>query len=123
MAKKTKKAKKAKKAKKPSRALTAAVAAGLIQVVANIDAGANPPPDLMLQFQIDNKPLTLVKGTGRAAISTGVHTASWGVVSPIVRPLAFKVAITAADGRVLLSRPNEKTGADGMGVGADLFPA
>ena len=96
---------------------------GLIQVVAKIDAGEHPPADLMLGFQIDNKPLTLVNGAGKAAISTGVHTASWGVVSPTTRPLGFKVSITASDGRVLLSRPNETTGDDGMGVGADLFSA
>ena len=111
----------AKKGKKPKK--KAAAAAGLVAVTAKIDAGANPPGDLMLGFQIDNKPLTLVKGSGKATISTGVHTASWGVVSPTVRPLAFKVSINAEDDRTLLNRPNEKTGNDGLGVGADLFSA
>jgi len=47
-------------------------------------------------------------------MSPGMHTASWGVVSPTVKPLEFGVTITASDGRTLLSRPNEKTGSDGL---------
>lgn len=122
-----KKAKKKAKEKKSSQALAAILAAqpadnGLIEVTAKIGPTPNPP-DLMLGLQIDSKPLTLANGVGRARISTGVHTVSWAVVSPTIRPLGFAVTITAADGRVLLNRPNEKTGADGLGLGADLFSA
>lgn len=122
-----KKAKKKAKEKKASKAPAAILAAqpadnGLIEVTAKI-APTPSPADLMLGFQIDSRPLTLAGGAGRARVSTGVHTASWAVVSPTVRPLGFAVTITDDDGRVLLNRPNEKTGADGLGLGADLFSA
>ena len=103
--------------------------AGLIDVVAKIDAGENPPDDLMVAFQIDSRRLTMVKLIGKAKLSTGVHTASWSVVSLTKKPLKFAVTITApgsaaaTDDRTLLSRPNETTGADGLGLGADLFSA
>ena len=125
---KEKKAKKEKATKEKASKATAAIPAaqpadnGLIEVTAKIAPTPNPA-DLMLGFQIDSKPLTLAGGAGRAKVSTGVHTASWALVSPTVRPLGFAVTITAADGRVLLNRPNEKTGADGLGLGADLFSA
>src|SRR5438128_428227 len=113
-----KKKTKDKKASKAPAAILAPQAAdnGLIEVTAKIAPAANPA-DLMLGFQIDSRPLTLAGGAGRATVSTGVHTASWAVVSPTVRPIGFAVTITADDGRVLLNRATEKTGADGLGLG------
>lgn len=148
MAKRARKAKRDSRAQKPSKAKTASklkpgnrtqtarkkrskraaaiagVTPALINVIAHINAGDTPPGDLMVGMQIDSRPLTLnAKHQGAAQLTPGLHTTSWGVVSPTVRPLSFGVTIVASDGRSLLNRSNEKTGPDGMGVGADVFTA
>lgn len=92
-------------------------------VTATINAGDKPPDDLLVGVQIDSRPLTMQGLSGKARISPGMHTTSWGVVSLTHRPLKFGVAIVTEQGKPLLSRLDEQTGDDGLGVGADIFTA
>jgi hypothetical protein len=83
-----------------------------------ISFGSNPPADVMSVGRIDGSALP----SGRANVNRGAHTTSWDVVSPTIRPIAFAVTITEdATGRKVLNRPQERTGADGKGGGADTF--
>ena len=116
----TKKAKKAntKKTAKTKKKTTAAARATTVNVTMTIDFGTGKPADVQSIRRIDGKALP----TGRASVSRGEHTAGWDVVSPTIRPIGFAVSITEdATGKKLLNRPNEQTGADGLGGGADRF--
>lgn len=91
---------------------------GPVPVTMTIVLGGGAPGDVMSVRRIDNVPLS---GAG-TLVARGAHTAGWDVLSPTVRPLPFAVTVTdVATGRVLLSRPNEVTGRDGRGAGADRF--
>ena len=103
------------KAAAPSARATKAAA---VAVAMTIDFGLGAPGDIQSIRRIDSRALP----TGQANVARGQHTASWDVISPTVRPIAYSVTITEVlTGRVLLSRPNERTGSDGKGAGADNF--
>src|SRR5262245_44667992 len=92
--------------------------AALVGVTMTIDFGPTPPGDVASIRRIDSKALA----TGKASVNPGSHTAGWDVVSPTIRPIGFAVKITEDQtGRTLLNRPQEQTGADGRGAGADRF--
>jgi hypothetical protein len=92
--------------------------AALVDVTMTIDFGPSPPGDVMSIRRIDSKALAV----GKASVNPGSHTAGWDVVSPTIRPIGFGVKITEDQtGRTLLNRPQEQTGADGRGAGADRF--
>ena len=96
----------------------AAAPAGLVDVTMTIEFPGGPPSEAQTIRRIDSKALP----TGKAKLNHGAHTAGWNVISPIVRPVAYAVKIVEdLTGKVLLNRPNEQTGADGNGQGADEF--
>jgi hypothetical protein len=105
-----------KKAKAARRATAAADQT--IAVTMKIDFSGGTPGGASTIRRIDSRALP----TGEASVGRGAHTASWGVVSPTIRPVAFAVTITEdATGKMLLNRPQERTGADGKGAGAGRF--
>jgi hypothetical protein len=128
-ARKTVKARKTGKAKGASRTkaraaapprATAATAAdtATANVTMTIDFGGSTSSDVQSVRRIDG--ITLP--TGRTALSRGLHTAGWDVVSPTVKPIDFAVSITDdASGKKILDRPSERTGPDGNGAGVDTF--
>jgi hypothetical protein len=125
-ARKTVKAKATRKASRtkprvsaPRRAVaTTAADTGTSNVTMTIEFGGHTSSDVQSVRRIDG--ITLP--TGRTALSRGLHTAGWDVVSPTVKPIDFAVSITDdASGKKILDRPSERTGPDGNGAGVDTF--
>lgn len=101
-----------------ARTMAAAAPASTVAVTMALEFVGGTPADVMFVRRIAG----VERGNGKATLPHGTHTAGWDVVSPTVRPLAFKVKVTEdASGRTALDRSAERTGTDGRGAGADRF--